>query len=92
MLRDRQRSPVRSDDGMPLRLGDRGGRHVLELERDDVHRLREGAHGVHVVVRRVDLDVGDLSGGGVVIRRQGVDAVAEPARGHCEHAPELAAS
>ena len=39
-----------------------GGGHVLELERHDVDVAGEGAHGVEVVVRGDDLDVGDLAG------------------------------
>ena len=92
MLRDRQRSPVGPDDGVLLRFRDGVGRHVLELEGDDVDGLREGADGVHVVVRRVDLDVGDLPGRRVVIGRERVDAVAETARRHREHAAELPAA
>src|SRR5262249_14013078 len=55
MLRDCQGSTVRTDDGMLLRLGDGCGRNVFELERDDIDAAGERAHGVEVVVRRVDL-------------------------------------
>ncbi len=77
-----------------MRLGHvgSGGGHVLELERDDVDTARELANLVEVVVRRHDLHVGNLSGRGVVLRREGVHAVAEAARRHGEHASELAAA
>ena len=92
VLRDGQRSPVGPDDGVLLRFDDGRGRHVLELEGDDIDRLRKGADGGQVVVGCVDLEVGDLSGRGVVIGRERVDAIAETARGHREHPPELPAA
>ena len=55
-------------------------------------RLRERAHRVEIVVRRVDLFVGDLAGRRVVVGRQRVDAIAEPAGRHGEHAPKLTAA
>ncbi len=92
VLRDRKRSTVRTDDGVPLRFGDGCGRDVFELEGDDVDAAGERAHGVEVVVRRVDLFVGDLAGRRVVVGRQRVDAIAEPAGRHGEHAPKLTAT
>jgi hypothetical protein len=67
-------------------------RDVLELERHHVHRPCERTHLIDVVVRRDDLDVGDLPGGRVVFGRQRVDAVAEAARRHGKHASKLAAA
>ena len=67
MLRDRQRAAVRPDDRVRFGRGRGRCRHVLELEGDDVDPLRKGANRIDVVVRRVDLDVGDLAGGGVVL-------------------------
>ncbi len=77
---------------MLLGGGGRRRRHVLEFEGDDVNGLREAADRVQVVVRRVDLDVGNLSGRRVVLGRERVDAVAEAPRSHREHAPELTAA
>ena len=68
VLRDVERPAVRPDDRVLFGRRRRRRRHVLELEGDDVHAARERAHGVEVVVRRVDLDVGDLSGRRVVFR------------------------
>ena len=75
-------------------LGRRGrrGRHVLELERDDVDAAGERADGVEVVVGGVDFDVGDLAGRRVVLGRERVDPVAEPAGGDREHAAQLPAA
>ena len=92
VLRDRQGSTVRTDDGVPLRFGDGCGRDVFELERDDVDAAGERAHRVEIVVRRVDLFVGDLAGRCVVVGRQRVDTIAEPAGRHGEHAPKLTAT
>ena len=50
--------------------------------------LRELADRVEIVVRGVDLDVGNLAGRRVVLGRERVDAVAEPAGGHREHAAQ----
>ena len=72
--------------------GHRRSRHILELERHHVHGPREGTHLIEVVVRRDDLDVGNLPGRRVVLGRQRVHAVAETARRHGEHASELAAA
>ena len=55
-------------------------------------RGRTSRIAIEVVVRRVDLDVGDLAGRRVVLGRERVDAVAEAAGGHGEHAAELAAA
>jgi hypothetical protein len=64
---------------------------VLVLAQPDVHAV-EGAHRVEVVVGRVDLDVGDLRRGRVVVRREGVHAVAHAPGGEREHATELTAA
>ena len=77
---------------MPLRFGDGCGRDVFELKGDDVDTAGERAHGVEVVVGRVDLFVGDLAGRCVVVGCQRVDAIAEPAGRHGEHAPKLTAT
>ena len=71
---------------------DRFDRHVLELERHDVHLAGERAQRIEVLVRRRDLDVGHLAGRRVFVRRERVDAVAHAPRGDGEHAPELAAA
>ena len=68
------------------------GRHVLELERDDIDAARELADPIEIVVRRLHLDVRDLPGRRVVLGRERVHAIAEAARGHGEHAAELAAA
>src|SRR4051812_25863361 len=69
-----------------------GGGDVLELEGDHVHAAGEIAHRVEVVVGGLDLAVGDLAGGGVVVGGEGVDPVAHAPRGDGEHAAELTAA
>src|SRR5205807_752520 len=76
-------------------LGDRGerlGRDVLELEGDHVHAGGKAPGRVEVVVGGDDLLVGDLAGGAVVGRVEGVNAVAHAAGGDGEHAAELPAA
>src|SRR5262245_46372686 len=80
-------------DGRAFGGGLRGRRrNVLELERHDVYVGGEAANGDQVVVMRLDLDVGYLPRRRVGFRREGVDAVAHPARGDGEHAAQLAAA
>src|SRR5206468_7960503 len=67
MLRDGERAAVRPDNRVLLGRRRRGGRYVLELERDHVDALRKGADRVDVVVRRVDLEVRHLSGRRVIV-------------------------
>ena len=50
------------------------------------------ANGIEVIVRRVDFNVGDLSGRRVVFRRKRMNAIPEPPRRHGEHAPQLSAA
>ena len=88
-VEDRSRRPHGSVRGGGL--GGVGG-DVLELEGDDVHPAGEVADRVEVVIGGLDLAVGDLAGGGVVVRGEGVHPVAHPAGGDGEHAAELAAA
>ena len=60
------------------------GRNVFELECHDIYIGGEAANGDQVVVLRLDLDVGHLPRGRVGLGREGVDAVAHPARGDGE--------
>src|SRR4051812_870680 len=92
MLRNRERLSVRPHERDLFGGRRRRRRHVLELERDDVDFLGKGADRLDVVVRRDHFDVGDLARRRVVVWRERVDAVAEPARRHGKHATELAAA
>ena len=92
MLCDLERFSIGPHADQGFSRSNRRGRHVLELEGDDVDTLRKGAHLIEVVVGRDHLDVGNLSGGRIVFRRQRVDTVAQSTRGHGEHAPKLSAA
>ena len=91
VLGDVQDSPL-GRTGACCGGGGGGGGDVFEFEGDDVDVGGEVADGVQIVVRGVDLDVGDLAGGGVFIGRKRVDAVAHAARRDGEHAAQLAAA
>ena len=88
--RARGRSAGRSR--APRRPRPRRRPDVLELERHHVHAASRTRGPLDVVVRRVDLDVGDLAGRRVVLGRERVNAVAQTARRHREHAAELTAA
>ena len=92
VLRDRERMSVRPDNRVRLGRRRRRRRHVLELEGDDRHAAGELAHGVDVVVRRVDFDVRNLPCRCVVLGRERVHAISETPRRHRKHTTELAAA
>src|SRR5690606_16437661 len=92
LLRDVQHRAVRPHGHDLHNRLRRRGRDVLELEGHDVDAARERADGIQVVVRGGDFDVGDLTGGCVRVGGEDMNAIAEPARGHREHAPELPAA
>ena len=70
-----------------------GGRgNIFEFESDHADAGGEAAHGVQIVVRGDDFEVGDLAGGRVGVGRKSVDAIAHAAGGDREHAAELAAA
>ena len=83
---------VRPDNRVRLGHRRRRRRHVLELEGDDRHAAGELAHGVDVVVRRVDFDVRNLPCRCVVLGRERVHAISETPRRHRKHTTELAAA
>jgi hypothetical protein len=72
------------------RRGGSDGRHVLELERHDVHAASKFPDAIDVLVRRLYFDVRNLSRWRVVFRREHVHPVAQTPGGHREHAAELA--
>ena len=94
MLRGVQHRPATGRTGDAL--GDRGnagGRHVLELERDDVDPRGERARARRGRRKRRRLSTSATwPVGRVVVGREGVDAIAQPPRGDGEHAAELAAA
>jgi hypothetical protein len=92
LLRGVQDRAAGPDGGAYFCGGGRGCRNIFELECYDADLSGEGADLVEIVVGRGDLDVGDLAGGCVRIRRKGMYTVAHAARRDCEHASELAAS
>src|SRR5690606_23082922 len=64
----------------------RGGRrHVLELESDHVHVLRELRQRVQILVWGIDLPVRDLPGRSLLVRGEGVHPVAHATRRNSEH-------
>ena len=92
VLRNVQDRAARPDGGA-FGGGLRGRRrNVFELERHDIYIGGEAANGDQVVVMRLDLNIGHLPRGRVCLGREGVDAVAHPARGDGEHAAQLAAA
>ena len=92
MLRNRQSMSIRAHDRVGLGGARGGGGHVLELERHDIHALRETTDRIEIIVGRVDLEVGDLSRRRIVLRCERVNAVPKASRGHSEHASKLAAA
>ena len=92
MLGDLERFAIRPHADERFGRSSGRGRHVFELEGDDVHTLGKRAYLVEIVVRGDHFDVGNLPGGRIVFRRQRVDAVTQPTRRHGEHATELSAA
>src|SRR5438876_139581 len=68
------------------------GRDILKLEGEDIHAPGELAHRSLIVIAGGDLQVRELTRGGVFTGAEGVNAVTHPARGDGEHPAELAAT
>jgi len=71
---------------------DRCRRHIFEFESDYIDALGKNPDLVKVVVGRLGLDVRNLPGRRIAVRRKGVHAVAHLAGLNGEHTPELAAA
>jgi hypothetical protein len=67
-------------------------RNVLELKRDHRRLPREFGDRVQIVVGGRNLHVGHVPRGGVLIRREHVNAITHPPRRQGEHPAELAAA
>ena len=84
---------------MLFRSGDDGldrihriGRHVLEFERDHVDVASKRTQRIEIVVGRGDLDIRHLTGWGVVVGRERVNAVPHLPGRDREHAAQLTAA
>ena len=67
-------------------------RHVLEFERDNIDALGEPAYLVEVVIFSAGVDISDLAGRRVRVRRIRMYAIAHLAGLDRKHASELAAA
>ena len=67
-------------------------RHILEFVSDDCRQSRQFCQRGRIVIGADDLAVGDLGSRAVRLRLEDQRAVAEPRRGHRQHAAELAAA
>jgi hypothetical protein len=92
VLRDFEGTAVRSHDRVGFRRRHGRCRHVFKLKRHDVDATRKLPNAIDIVVRRDDLDVGDLASRRVVFGSERVDAIAHASCGHGKHAAELAAA
>jgi hypothetical protein len=77
---------------MGSRRFDTGGRHVFKLYCDRLNPTGEAAHGVKIVVRGSNFDIGNLPGRRIGLRGKRMDAIAHLARGDGEHPAQLAAA
>ena len=72
--------------------GGRFSRHILKLERDYSNAAGEVSDRIQILIRRLYFEVCDLTGGRVLIGREGVYAVPHAPRRNGEHASELPAA
>ena len=84
---------ARAQDAALFDEAQAGVGNVLELGSDDVHLIEEAGQRGFVLVRGVEFEVGDLSGGAALgfVGKSG-DAIAVASGFECEHAAELAAA
>ena len=68
------------------------GRNIFKLECHHADSGGKAAHGVQIIVRRFDLQVGYLACGRVLIGRIGVHPIPHPPRGDGEHTAKLSAA
>ena len=93
MLRDLERAAVRPARSRALRPHAAAAADTFSNSKVTTSTPRANSRiRSTIVVRGDDLDVGDLSGRRVVFGRERMDAIAQPPRGHREHAAELTAA